>query len=366
VSADLYVGLISGTSVDGIDAVLVAFGDRSVELLAAETLPYPDALSAELKAAIRDPHSLGLDELGALDAGVGRAFADAVVTLLDEAGHAAEDIEAVGSHGQTLRHQPDATPPFTLQVGDPTQIVAQTRIPTVADFRRQDLALGGQGAPLVPPFHDWLFGEEGVVTIVANIGGIANITVLGGDGLLAGFDTGPGNTLMDGWVRQHSGAPFDRDGDWATTGAVNRELLDALLGDEYFARAAPKSTGFERFNLEWLAGLMPDGLATEDVMATLLELTAVSLSEAVTAGAAAEKLYVCGGGAHNKALMRRLDELLPAVEVRTTDSRGLGPDWVEAAAFAWLARERLAGRAGNRPAVTGASRPIPLGALYLP
>ena len=317
-------------------------------------------------AAIRHPATTTVDDVGALDTLVGKAFRDAALALLVKAGRQASDIKAIGSHGQTLRHRPDDTPPFTIQVGDPATIAAGTGITTVADFRRQDLALGGQGAPLVPPFHDWLFGGSEASSVVANIGGIANITILPGNhGQVSGFDTGPGNTLMDAWILRQRGETFDAGGGWAATGTVNETLLERLLDDEYFSRSPPKSTGFEHFNLDWLAAANIDDLDPGDVQATILELTARSLTDAISEAAPiCTTLALCGGGVHNATLTARIQALLPSVEVVSTASRGLHPDWVEAAAFAWLARERLAGRPGNLPAVTGASQLSTLGAIY--
>lgn len=363
---DLYLGMISGTSVDGIDAALVAFADHSVQLLATHSYAYPEALKSRLLAAIRNPAATTVDDVGALDTLVGRAFRDAALALIESSGQNPSDIKAIGSHGQTLRHRPDDASPFTLQVGDPATIATGTGITTVADFRRQDLALGGQGAPLVPPFHDWLFGGGETPTVVANIGGIANITILPGNGRpLGGFDTGPGNTLMDAWIRRNRGKPFDAGGGWAATGTVVESLLDRLLDDDYFSRPPPKSTGFEHFNLEWLAAANIDGIDPADVQATLLELTAQSLATAVERTVPdCTTLALCGGGVHNGTLVARIQGLLPSIDVTSTASRGLDPDWVEAAAFAWLARERMAGRFGNAPTVTGARRESPLGAIY--
>ena len=358
--------MISGTSVDGIDAALVAFAEHSVTLVSTHSHAYPEQLKSRLMAAIRHPATTTVDDVGALDTLVGNAFRDAALALLDKCGRQASDIKAIGSHGQTLRHRPDDTPPFTIQVGDPATIAAGTGITTVADFRRQDLALGGQGAPLVPPFHDWLFGGSEASTVVANIGGIANITILPGNhGQVSGFDTGPGNTLMDAWILRQRGETFDAGGGWAATGTVNERLLNRLLDDEYFSRSPPKSTGFEHFNLDWLAAANIDDLDTGDVQATILELTARSLTDAISEAAPiCTTLALCGGGVHNATLTARIQALLPSVEVVSTASRGLHPDWVEAAAFAWLARERLAGRPGNLPAVTGASQLSTLGAIY--
>ena len=365
---DLYVGLISGTSVDGIDAALVEFGDRRVKLIHKHSHAYPDSLREAILAAIRSPADCTIDDFGSLDARIGIAFGEAALALLDGADRNPAGITAIGSHGQTLRHQPDAEPPFTLQAGDPAIIATATGITTVADFRRQDLALGGQGAPLVPPFHEWLFAEAGRSVVVANLGGIANLTLLPADGSPArGFDTGPANTLLDAWIRRCRNLDYDKDGRWAASGTVDDELLEAMLGDDYLRRAPPKSTGFEYFNLDWLARFAIDDLEPENVQATLLELTARSLTQAIEESLPdREAICLCGGGASNGRLVERIAALAPGVAVESTRSRGLAPDWVEAVAFAWLARERLAGRPGNLPAVTGARRPSPLGGIYEP
>ncbi len=365
--AELYVGLMSGTSVDGIDAVVARFGEQAVNLVATHTHPYPASLRLRLLDAIREPDSTTIDDIGSFETLVGEAFRDAALAVIDASGQRRSDIKAIGSHGQTLRHQPDASPRYTIQVGDPSIIATGTGITTVADFRRQDLALGGQGAPLVPPFHEWLFGSAASnTTVIANIGGITNVTILPADGgAVRGYDNGPGNTLMHAWIRSHRKVSYDADGAWATSGSVDNELLARLLRDDYFRRSPPKSTGFERFNLDWLANHDIAGLDPADVQATLLELTALCLTNAVgTSAPDCASLYICGGGMQNTALVKRIRSLLPRVDVDSTASRGLDPDWVEASAFAWLARERMSGRTGNLPEVTGASRQSPLGAVY--
>ena len=361
------MGLMSGTSVDGIDAVVVRFGEHKVSLLAGLSHPYPASLRERLLGAILDPGKTTVDTIGTFETLVGEVFRDAALAVIEASGQRRSDIKAIGSHGQTLRHQPDSTPRFTIQVGDPSIIATGTGITTVADFRRQDMALGGQGAPLVPPFHEWLFADIAAgTTVIANIGGITNITILPADGSpVRGFDTGPGNTLMDAWIRHTRNVPYDAEGAWAASGNLNHELLAGLMRDDYFRRPPPKSTGFEHFNLDWLHNHDVAGLDPADVQATLLELTARSLANAVDAAAPdCSSLFVCGGGVHNTALVGRIRALLQPADVESTASRGLDPDWVEASAFAWLARERMSGRVGNLPGVTGASRPSSLGAVY--
>ncbi len=363
---EYYIGLISGTSMDGIDAVLAQFHPSSMAVVCTRAHPYPDELRDKLVAAIREPKACGVDDIGMLDRWTGECFRDAVFALLDDAGIDAANIKAIGSHGQTLRHQPDATHPFTMQIGDPAMIATATGIATVADFRRADVALGGQGAPLLPTFHEWLFRDKEQDRVVLNIGGIANVTILpAGEAGIAGFDTGPGNTLLDAWIRQHHGTAFDEDGRWASSGRCDANLLARLLDDPYFAKAPPKSTGPEYFNLDWLRHANTDDLAATDVQATLCELTAVSISNAVKSFAPERsQVLVCGGGIHNPEIQRRLGEQMPQREISSTANAGLDPDWVEASAFAWLAMRTLKGQPGNHPAVTGASRFAVLGAIY--
>ena len=369
--AELYLGLISGTSMDGVDAAIVSFpGDdaaRRCEIVAATCHPYTGALARELEGAVTEPGACTIDRFGRLDVEIGEAFAAAALSLLDSAGIEPGAIAAIGSHGQTLRHAPAADPPFTLQAGDPNVIAARTGVTTVADFRRRDVALGGEGAPLAPAFHGWLYGGTGSPVAVVNIGGIGNLTVVNDDVAL-GFDTGPGNTLMDQWVRRHLGEPFDRNGGFARRGQVALPLLEACLDDPYFEAPPPKSTGREYFNARWLdrrVEALRERPAPADVQATLAELTAVTIARAIHAHApGCGRVMVCGGGSHNTFLMERLGELCAPAIVGSTAAAGLDPDWVEAAAFAWLARETLAGRPGNRPQVTGARTPAVLGGIY--
>jgi anhydro-N-acetylmuramic acid kinase len=365
----LYVGLISGTSVDAVDAAAVDFDGDGVRIVGTRAHPVPETLRQDL-LALGQGGSVDLDRLGELDTAVGRLFADAATTLLGTHDIDPGRVRAIGSHGQTLRHRPAARFPFTLQVGDPSTIAERTGITTVADFRRRDLAAGGEGAPLVPAFHAALLQTPGRARVVLNLGGIANITVLPGDPAepVTGFDTGPANGLMDAWIARRLGEDFDRDGRWAASGRVVGELLEQLLGDPYFAAAPPKSTGREVFNLAWLerhlAGLRPQP-APEDIQATLLALTVESVARAIRDhSAGTRELLVCGGGARNASLLAVLAAALPELTVGTTEAFGLAPEWVEAAAFAWLARETLAGRPGNLPAVTGASHPVVLGGIY--
>ena len=362
----LYLGLISGTSADGIDAALVSFEQERPHLLAARTHPWPDALRSEILAVAQGETALDLDVFGRLDVALGQTFADAALALLHASGTPAAAVHAIGSHGQTVRHRPTGKHPFTLQLGDPATIAERCGIAVVADFRRADVAAGGQGAPLLPAVHAMLLAQPGQTRVVLNLGGIANITVLGADGGVTGFDTGPANGLLDAWCLHHRGEPFDRDGAFAATGRVDDTLLDALLADPYFALAPPKSTGREHFHLDWLAAqprVAP--LAPADVQATLLELSARSVAEAIAHHAPdAKDVLACGGGVHNGALMRRLGELLAPCPLASTAAFGVDPDFLEATAFAWLARQRLLGRPGNLPTVTGARGLRQLGAIH--
>jgi len=363
--AEYYVGLMSGTSLDGIDAALVDLCGRRPRLLHALTHPFPEDLRQRL-AALCLPGEDEIERLGRADRDLGEEFAVALQRLLDASGVAAAEIRAIGSHGQTIRHRPAAG--FSLQIGDPNRIAQRTGITTVADFRRRDMAAGGQGAPLVPAFHAAVFRDATGNRVVLNLGGMANVTLLPADPArpVLGFDTGPGNVLMDLWAQRHLGHPFDADGNWAASGSVDEALLSRFLDDPYFHLPPPKSTGREHFNLDWLAAsLAGSEHSPADVQATLCELTAVSVAGAVRDTLAdTDELLVCGGGAHNTYLLARLRARLAPVTVVTSDERGLPADWVEAVAFAWLARETLAGRPGNLPAVTGAGEAVVLGGVY--
>jgi anhydro-N-acetylmuramic acid kinase len=366
-ASGLYLGLISGTSADGIDVALVSFEQGLPQLRAALTHPWPEALRERVLALAQDLTAFNLDSFGRLDVAVGRHFAAAARALLETSGTAPATVRALGSHGQTVRHRPAGEAPFTLQIGDPTVIAETCGIDVVADFRRGDVAAGGQGAPLLPAVHAMLLSQPGATRVVLNLGGIANITVLGPDGQVLGFDTGPANGLLDAWCMEQRGEPFDRDGAFAAAGKVDAPLLEALLADPYFALPPPKSTGREHFHLAWLLRQPRVGLLSPaDVQATLLELTAHTVADAIEAHApAATDVLVCGGGVHNSRLMARLAEWLAPRRVASTATHGIDPDYLEAAAFAWLARQRVLGLPGNLPAVTGARGRRVLGALYL-
>ena len=364
--ASYYVGLMSGTSMDGIDAALVSFGDRKVAIHATRTLQYPPELKDDLLSAIRLPLDEPLDPSGDLDRRVGECFRDAARAVIELSGVDPCDIVAIGSHGQTLRHQPDAAQPFSLQIGNAEIIADGNGITTVSNFRKADIAAGGQGAPLVPPFHQWLFSSKQADRVVVNIGGIANITILrSDDSEVIGFDTGPGNGLMDAWIRYHLGEAYDRDGQWSASAPVIQPLLEQFLEDPYFQLRPPKSTGFEYFNLNWLRSFDVNAYDVAEVQATLCELSAASISGAIAkyAGTSRE-IFVCGGGSHNVELMRRLRRNLPGAAVSSTATVGLDPDWVESVAFAWLAMRTLRGEYGNLPSVTGASHKVVLGDIH--
>ncbi|MGH8281479.1 MAG: anhydro-N-acetylmuramic acid kinase [Gammaproteobacteria bacterium] len=365
--SEYFIGLMSGTSSDGVDAALVEF-TPAPRLHASHFLPYPEAFQAELLrfAAGRYQNDV-LDQFGRLDSALGELFAQAALAVLKQSRLSNQDIRAIGSHGQTVRHRPGGPHPFSLQIADPNIIAARTGITTVADFRRRDMALGGQGAPLVPAFHHAVFADPHETRAVVNIGGIANLTLLSAqNGPVSGFDTGPGNLLMDAWSREHLHAPHDENGAFAASGNVDEILLRRLLADEYFQRPPPKSTGREHFSQAWLGKALVDTkLPAADVMATLCELTARCIADAARKQTPrVSRVLLCGGGIHNAHLVKRLTALLPACELSTTNEFGIAPDWVEAMAFAWLARETLARRPGNLPAVTGAREPAVLGAIY--
>jgi len=363
----LYAGLISGTSMDGVEAVLLDVSAAGFQVRGAIHLDYPADLARRLHGLIAQPGRCGLDEFGALDAAVGAVFGEATIALLRDCGIAAGEVRAIGSHGQTVLHRPRAAQPCTIQIGDPNRIAEATGIDVVADFRRRDMAAGGEAAPLVPAFHAAAFGIAGEDRAVVNIGGIANVTLLHADGRVAGFDTGPGNCLMDLWAAEHLGTAFDRDGALAARGKPCEPLLQAMLREPYLALPAPKSTGRELFHRAWLEPLLrahPAGVP--EVQATLSEFTAATIAQALCAvpGFRPRELLVCGGGAYNKELLRRLAARLPQLAVVGSGARGIAPDQVEAALFAWLAHRYLMGLPGNLTAVTGARGPRVLGALY--
>ncbi|HEL3811744.1 TPA: anhydro-N-acetylmuramic acid kinase [Stenotrophomonas maltophilia] len=366
--APLYLGLMSGTSADGIDAALVQFpssgGCRFVHGLTARWEP---VLRARLVALGEGGPLDSLEELGELDARIAINFAEAANQLLAEAGVDRSQVRAIGSHGQTVRHRPLANPAFTVQLGDGNRIAELTGITTVSDFRRRDVAAGGHGAPLMPAFHLGMLGTADEDRAVLNLGGIANLTLIPREGAVRGFDTGPANALMDAWCQRHTGRTFDADGAYAASGAVDEGLLAGWRSEPWFDLPPPKSTGREQFHLAWAEAHMGEGeYSAADVQATLLELTVATVADALLAQQPqTRRLLVCGGGVRNRQLMKRLAARLPEVQVESSAVHGLDPEYVEAMGFAWLAQRTMDGLAGNLPSVTGATGPRILGAIHL-
>jgi anhydro-N-acetylmuramic acid kinase len=361
---ETYIGLMSGTSLDGIDAVVARFdvdGGKPA-LLHSHYQPYPPPL----RDALMTLNPPGDDELhrAALCAqALAHAYAGAIGTLLAQSGLAARDIAAIGCHGQTVRHRPDAG--YTVQLVNGALLAELTGITTVCDFRGRDIAAGGQGAPLVPAFHRHAFGAPDEHRAIVNIGGIANLTNLPPGSIAGGFDCGPGNALMDEWIAAHLGRAYDEGGAWGASGTVIPKLLDALMTHAFFARRPPKSTGRDVFNLAWVQKALSGDEKPADVQATLLALTVEGIARGVEQFCGGtQALYACGGGARNAALMSRLASRLPQCRVAGVDALGIGADWVEALAFAWLARQTLLREPGNVPGVTGARGPRVLGAIY--
>ena len=364
----LYIGLMSGTSADAIDAVLIDLQSHP-QLIAQHTLPLPVDIKQQIHA-LSLPGDNEIDRMGALDAELGQLFAQASMKLLAKTETSAYEVIAIGSHGQTIRHRPPGSREgtFTLQIGDPNLIAELTGITTVADFRRRDMAAGGQGAPLVPAFHQAIFQSADKDRVIVNIGGMANITWLPAKGEVLGFDTGPGNVLMDNWIAEHLGKTYDQDGAWAASGHIFKPLLDELLAAPYFKMPAPKSTGRESFNRTWLDTSLcklPMPLKPNDVQATLLELTAITIADSIkTLSDASKDTYVCGGGAYNTALLERLKVLMPDSTVASTAALGIDPQWIESMAFAWLAQQTINRQPGSLRAVTGAKKEVILGGVY--
>lgn len=361
-SVDLFIGIMSGTSLDGIDAVLVDFGCSPPRLVASHLVPYPRTLAGR----ILELHEPGADELhraAALGNELARLYYQAVVDLLASAGVSSGQIRAIGCHGQTIRHNPAGG--YTLQIGNPDLLAELGGISVVAGFRGRDIAAGGQGAPLVPAFHEAIFRTPDRHRVILNIGGIANLTDLNPASETTGFDCGPGNMLLDAWIQRITGRMYDKDGTWASSGRVMPDLLEALMAHPFFQAPPPKSCGREEFGLPCLESRLSGAHKPEDVQATLLELSARTISDAIQRWCGTpHEVAVCGGGARNRALMRRIGECLPASRVLTTDEIGMDADWIEAMAFAWLARQRLMEQPGNLPAATGARGKQVLGAVY--
>ena len=366
--SSLFIGLMSGTSIDAIDAVLVEFKNTEIKVHAVHSHPWPAELQESLlnlSQNTREPSTL--HDIAYLDIRAGEIFAEASLALLTKASISPEQVIAIGSPGQTLYHRPDDTPPYTWQLGDPNVIVEKTGISTVADFRRRDVAAGGQGAPLAAAFHNaWMRSSE-ENRIVLNIGGIANITVLAADSDkdVIGYYTGPGNALLDAYANQQLHQKMDENGAWAATGKIETSLLKAFLDDPYFAKPAPKSTGRDYFNLDWLSyhtlGLP---IKPENIQATLCQLTIDSIIQAILPYET-QRLLVCGGGIYNPLLMNGLAKQLPNITVETTATVGVHPDWVQAICFAWLAQQRIEAKPSNLPSVTGARQEASLGSIYI-
>lgn len=368
---EYYLGLMSGTSADAVDLVIVDFADNKVNLIGSHTLSLSHNIRQQIHALAIPDHD-EIDRLGKLDQQLGELFADSLKQLLNKYQLRSDQIIAIGSHGQTIRHRPPGTlaHPFTLQIGDPNIIAERTGITTIADFRRRDMAAGGQGAPLVPAFHQAIFHSSAIDRVVVNIGGMANITWLPASGSTLGFDTGPGNVLMDAWALKNLGKAYDANGDWAASGTANTNLLTRLLAHPFLQQISPKSTGREVFNLDWLdIELAQTPISTVisavDIQATLLALTAHSIAKDIHQLTRSNcEVFVCGGGAYNLKLMRELATLLPNAKVASTADLGIAPEWIEAMAFAWLARQTMTRKNGNLSAVTGAKREVILGGVY--
>ncbi len=359
----LYVGVMSGTSLDGLDIALIE-QSPAIRLIATHYIPMPETLRAELLSLCAS----GPDEIArsamAQQHWV-KLAAQGIHSLLQQQQLQAQDIRAIGSHGQTVRHEPSRG--FTVQIGNPALLTELTGITVISDFRSRDVAAGGQGAPLVPAFHEALFEQRSGKRAVLNVGGFSNLSLIETAKPVAGFDCGPGNVLLDAWIQTQRAETFDRNGQWAASGQLDQALLKTLLSDPFFATQGPKSTGREVFNLQWLNQHLAQhpAIPAENVQATLLELTALTIVDSLQAAQVdTQELLVCGGGAHNGTLMRRLSALLPGTQVNSTAVYGVDPDWVEAMAFAWLAHCCLEGIAANRPSVTGARGLRVLGAIY--
>jgi anhydro-N-acetylmuramic acid kinase len=358
-----YVGLMSGTSLDGIDAVVICFSSTGTARLAgSHYLPFPEPLRQDLVAI----NAAGFDEIERselLANQLAHLYADCVGVLLARTHRRPADIAAIGCHGQTIRHRPDLG--FTVQIGNSALLAELTGISVVSDFRSRDVAAGGQGAPLVPAFHHAMFGHPFIHRVIVNIGGISNLTDLPPAGPTSGFDCGPGNLLMDAWISRHNGECYDRDGAWAATGTLIPDLLQNMLLHPFLKQSPPKSTGRDTFNMTWLETLIQPHYAAADVQSTLLEFSARCISDGINQHCdQSTEIYLCGGGAHNTTLTNRLQHLLGSRSVMATDSLNLGADWVEAAAFAWLARQTFLRLPGNMPIVTGADGYRVLGAIY--
>ncbi|WP_286263308.1 anhydro-N-acetylmuramic acid kinase [Thalassotalea atypica] len=367
-----YIGLMSGTSADGIDLALVDFSGERTKLAASYYQAYDDATRAHI-TSLYLPGSNEIDQAFALDKFLATCFADAIHAFLNEQALTPNDIIAIGNHGQTIRHRPktkdNTNPAFTLQIGCNQTLACLTGIEVIGQFRQKDIALGGQGAPLVPAFHRHLISCQEQDTFIVNIGGIANITYLPRDESKAvlGFDTGPGNALMDDWFQQHQRGHYDENGNWAASGSINQVLIEQLLADEYFSQTIPKSTGREVFNLSWLSPFLSSmNIRPQDVQATLTALTATTIADAINPLSSDGQIYLCGGGVHNVFLHQLLKSNLPTFSVASIEQIGINSDSLEAMAFAWLAFAYKNNIPSNMPSVTGAAESTTLGVLFTP
>jgi len=362
-----YIGIMSGTSLDGIDAALAHFDNDKCEIFDTLTQPIPEKLKNTI-ISLSDRQSTDFHTLGEIDHLFGKLFAESVIKLLKNASLKNDQITAIGCHGQTLFHSPGGPHPFTIQIGDPNIISTKTGITVVADFRRKDMAYGGQGAPLVPAFHESIFRDDEKNRVILNIGGIANITVLINNEKTYGYDTGPGNILMDTWIKENKDEKYDYNANWAVTGSLNKKLLENMLDDPYFSMAYPKSTGREYFNIGWIKRNITgfSDIKSQDIQKTLASLTSKTIADSVAAiKNHVEELIVCGGGVHNPLIMKQLKSFLPHTKILSASEYNIDPDYVEAAAFAWLAKRTIHKQSGNIPTVTGASKRTILGGIYL-
>jgi anhydro-N-acetylmuramic acid kinase len=358
----LYVGIMSGTSLDGIDTALVDFSGDQPKLIATHFEDYPSSLKDEL-LALHHPAPNELHQAQITANRLARDYAAATFALLKSANIPAEKVRAIGCHGQTIRHRPEAG--YTIQLGNSALLAELTNIDVVGDFRSRDIAAQGQGAPLVPAFHDRVLRHPSIHRVIVNIGGISNLTNLAPGHPTTGFDCGPGNLLMDTWIRQHQGCSYDKDGAWAASGDVIPALLQRLLSEPFFSSPPPKSSGRDLFNMHWLNGHLQGSEAPEDVQATLLAVTAHGIVDSIRRHCqGTQEIYLCGGGAHNQTLVRSLSTALPQCRIQLTDALGIGANWLEAIAFGWLAQQTILGKSANLPEATGATHPCILGAIY--
>jgi anhydro-N-acetylmuramic acid kinase len=368
-SSNLYIGLMSGTSADAIDAVLVDSEPKNFKVIGHHSIDHDYSTRQDILALCKQGEN-EINRMGELDNKLGLLFSQAAIELLTKLKVSATQIQAIGSHGQTIRHHPPSigSHPFSLQVGDANIIASRTGITTVADFRRRDIAEGGEGAPLVPAFHKAVFSDSETSRVILNIGGMANISILSPSLPCTGFDTGPGNVLMDAWIYKHKQLPYDDQGNWGKSGSADHQLLEVLLEHPHFNTLPPKSTGREAFNLNWIEGALTKNkkaISPQDVQATLQLLTVKSIASSIEAHAHyCSEMYVCGGGILNKSLIKSLQSFLPDIKIDSTASLGIPPQLVEASAFAWLAQQTLQKKTGNCPEVTGGSHPVILGGIY--